>query len=108
MTASTSATPVAGNGTANPAARGILDRLLLGLDPYVSFWVPDPVWLVIVDLCREVYGQPGSDLLTSGHKIYKNSVDANTITVYHYFQLWRDGGNAEVLPEQLVEELAKI
>ncbi len=86
----------------------ILHGLILGMDPYASYGVPNPVWLVILKLCEDVYGKPGVDLLLAGHKISKHPVDADTILTYHSFQLWRDGGNTEVLPEHLVEELKRL
>lgn len=86
----------------------ILEALIPGLDPYESFGVPNPVWLVILKLCVDIYGQPGMDLLLAGHKIYESKVDANTTSTYHYFQLWRDGGNTEILPEQLNQELKAL
>lgn len=86
----------------------ILDQLLLGMDPYESYGVPDKVWLVALKLCTDVYGQPGVDLLLSGHKLSKHPVDANTTLTYHSFQLWRDGGNTEILPEHLVAELKAL
>jgi hypothetical protein len=41
----------------------ILHRLFQGMDQYAAYGVPDPVLALVIDLTREVYGDPGVSML---------------------------------------------
>jgi hypothetical protein len=86
----------------------ILHVLILGMDPYLSCGVPKILWDLTVQLTLEIYGQKGVEILESAHKIYDDKLGLNDTVSFHSIEKWEDGGNTEILPEDIIERLGKL
>lgn len=85
----------------------ILHTVLKGMDAYISCGVPEPYWILAVNLTNEIYGEAGVELLEKYHKTYDDSVDARHETILHSINGW-DDPNTEIGPKELIKKLKAL
>ena len=79
-----------------------LNKILLGMDPYISEGVPTIYWELALEMTESIYGEEGVKLLKEMHQTFDASVDTKMTIILHTLQKSENG--TTLRPEHLIKQ----